>query len=187
MNSRIETAKKIINIAKEIISYKEDDKIKKEIIDNQSAEEQFDIDKVIIKIVPWSNRTAMGTINVMQGGKPHFSLAKIKNLLNRNRPNFEYDGRTTEEKLKLQQDVVVCFGGEQQLIEKLKNLEQEGVFYAQVDNFKPYCDAYHLTNEQGIEIYVKFTIVEKPKKKTDFVVLVRCHTDTIKNKSGENK
>jgi len=35
MNNRIETAKKIINIAKEIISYKEDDKIKKEIIDNQ--------------------------------------------------------------------------------------------------------------------------------------------------------
>ena len=28
---------------------------------------------------------------------------------------------------------------------------------------------------------------EKPKKKADFVVLVRCHTDTIKNKSGENK
>ena len=72
----------------------------------------------------------------------NFSFTRIKNLLNRNRPNFEYDGRTTEEKLKLQQDVVACFGGEQQLIEKLKNLEQEGVFYAQVDNFKPYCEIY---------------------------------------------
>lgn len=187
MNKKIKAAKKIINIAKEIINFKENEKYKKETNNNLNVEKQFNIDKVIIKIVSWNSRTAMGTINVMQGGQPHFSLARIKNLLDRNKPNFDYNGKNAEEISKLKQDVVDCFGGEQQLIEKLKNLEQEGIFYAQVDNFKPYCDAYHLTNEQGIEIYVKFTIIQKPRMKADFIVLVRCHTDTIKNKSGENK
>lgn len=85
MNKKIEVAKKIINIAKEIIDFKENEK---ETNNNLNIEEQFDIDKVIIKIVPWNSRTASGTINVMQGGKPHFSLARIKNLLDRNRLKF---------------------------------------------------------------------------------------------------
>ena len=179
MKKNLKVAKELVILAKQMIVEEQKDKDKEE----QSIE--YEIDNVIIKIVPWNNRMAMGTINVMKNGQPHFSFARIKNLLDRNKPNFEYDGKSTEEISKLKQDVVNCFGGEQQLIEKLKNLEQEGVFYAQVDNFKPYCDAYHLTNEHGIEIYVKFTIVEKPRMKADFVVLVRCHTDTIK--SGGSK
>lgn len=182
MKKKLKIAKDLIAIAKQVMEVEQKDSRD---IPNEAEQENandinnYDIDKVIIKIVPWGNRTAMGTINVMQGGKPHFSLARIKNLLDRNRPNFEYDGKTLAEIAKLKQDVIDCFGSEQQLIDKLKNLEQTGVFYAQVDNFEPFCDAYHLTNEQGIEIYVKFTIVQIQRRKADFVIIVRCHPDTI--------
>lgn len=140
---------------------------------------EVEIDKVIIRVVPWNTKEA-ATINVMKGGKPHYSLARVKNLLDRKVPSFDYNGNTQQEKDALKEEVEKCFGNEQNLIDKLKDLEHTGTFYAQVDNFKPFCDAYHIKNDNGVEMYVKFYCEINERSKSDFVIIVRCHKDREK-------
>lgn len=132
------------------------------------------IDSVTIIVEPWKSFSA-STFNVNQGGVPHFSVAQIKNLLDRKHPNFILKATKQEEQQALEQDVIDCFGSKDGLIEQLKNIDKTGTFYAQVDNFKPYCDAYHIKNLNGFEIYVKFYVEKNNKQKSDFVVVVRCH------------
>ena len=189
MNQNLKIARELLSLAKLIISDEHglavlDRPVQTVDKKQETSETTYEIDKVIIRVVPWGTRLATGTINVVQGGQKHYKFERVKNLLDRNTPNFEYSGKSPEETAKLKQDVIDCFGSEQNLIEKLKDLEQTGVFYAQVDNFRPYCDSYHIKNEQNIEIYVKFFIDKKQRQKADFVFLVSCHTDRKENASA---
>lgn len=168
MKKNVKMAKELVRMAKELVGYKEN---------NQNEQiVEIDVENVKIIIEPWDLKEA-AVINVVEGGTPHFKSGQIKNLLDRIVPSFELKATNPEQQAELEKNVVDCFGSREGLIEQLKNIDQTGTFYAQVDNFKPFCDAYHVKNANGVEMYVKLYVEYNKRKKSDVVFVVRCHKD----------